>query len=72
MKWEEDEDKDYVIMTKEDGTSSSSGSQEAEEDEECPKVLLDTESNVSRLWFSFTTFLSTIAKFSPNLFSFMN
>ena len=57
MKWEEDEDKDYVIMTKEDGTSSSSGSQEAEEDEECPKVLLDTESNVSRLWFSFTTFL---------------
>ncbi|KAL5266948.1 hypothetical protein ACHWQZ_G004105 [Mnemiopsis leidyi] len=45
MKWEEDEDKDYVIMTKEDGTSSSSGSQEAEEDEECPKVLLDTESN---------------------------
>ena len=45
MKWEEDEDKDYVIMTKDDGTSNSSGSQEAEE-EECPKVLLDTESNV--------------------------
>ena len=46
MKWEEDEDKDYVIMTKEDERSNSSGSTEAE-DQDCPKVLLETDSNVS-------------------------
>ena len=49
MKWEEDEDKDYVIMTKEDNASNESGSTNEEEDQGCPKVLLDDESNVREM-----------------------
>lgn len=54
MKWVEDEDKDYVIMTKEDEASNGSGNSNEEEEAECPKVLLETDSNDSlenQPWF---------------------